>query len=217
MQSDPKPPCTKIKAKEAGRSCLDGVANFIIDQWFLVGLGVAIAIASQVQVSTSQLHTKQVVVTYLCVAVIFFITGCTLPTRVLFQNYTRWQLHLFVQVQSFLMTSAVIFGIVSACATNREFLDAGLLVGLIFTGCVPTTISSNVVMTRQAHGNDALTVVESTIGNFLGPFITPLLVQMYTSNNAWYTDFLPDMSGEYGEMYRRVFEQLGLSAFLPMV
>lgn len=189
----------------------------MIDQWFLFGLGVVIAIASQVQVSTSQLHIKQVVVTYLCVALIFFITGCTLSTRALIQNYARWQLHLFVQVQSFLMTSAVIFGIVSACATNQGFMDAGMLVGLIFTGCVPTTISSNVIMTKQAHGNDALTVVESTIGNFLGPFITPLLVQMYTSNNAWYTDFLPDMSGEYGEMYRRVFKQLGLSVFLPMV
>jgi len=37
-------------------------------------------------------------------------------------------------------------------------LDPGLLVGMIFTGGVPTMISSNVLMTAQGHGNQALTV-----------------------------------------------------------
>ena len=157
-------------------------------------------------------------VTYLCVALIFFITGCTLPTSVLMQNYQRWKLHLFVQSQSFLMTSAVSFAIVSICATNPSFMDAGLLVGIIFTGCVPTTISSNVVMTEQAHGNQPLTVVQSTLGNFLGPFLTPLLVLMYTSTGAWYTKILSQSrASDLKELYRWVFKQLGLSLFLPMV
>lgn len=195
----------------------DGLVRFLLDQWFLFGFGIVIAISSQVQVPKSHLHVKEVVVTYLCVTLIFFITGCTLPTRALVENYTRWRIHLFVQVQCFLVTSAVVFGVVSACATNRTFMDAGLLVGLVFTGCVPTAVSSGVIMTRLGRGNDALTVVESTVGNSLGPFLTPLLVQMYTSGRPWYTDFLPDMSGKYGEMYLRVFKQLGLSVFLPMV
>lgn len=71
-------------------------------------------------------------------------------------------------------------------------------------------------MTAQAHGNTAQTVVQSTLGNFLGPFLTPLLVTMYTSTGAWYTQVLPEESGGYGEIYRRVFKQLGLSLFLPM-
>ena len=121
-------------------------------------------------------------------------------------------------VQSFLMTSAIIFGVVSACATSRKFMDPGLLVGMIFTGCVPTTISSNIIMTRQAHGNTALTVVQSTLGNLLGPFLSPLLFQMYIASNAWYTDILPKSGeGSYGELYKRVFKQLGLSLFLPLV
>lgn len=87
---------------------------------------------------------------------------------------------------------------------------------MIFTGCVSTTISSNIVMTRQAHGNTALTVVQSTLGNFLGPFLTPALVSMYTSTGAWYTESLPSAGGEYGDIYRRVFRQLGLSLFIPL-
>ena len=128
------------------------VGSLILDQWFLVGLGILIIIASQVQVPESQQHIKQTVAEYLCVSIIFFITGCTLPTKVLLQNASRWKLHIFVQVQCFLVCSAVIFAVVSLCALNRNFMDAPLLVGMIFAGCVPTTIASNVMMTRQAHG-----------------------------------------------------------------
>lgn len=72
-------------------------------------------------------------------------------------------------------------------------------------------------MTGQAHGNTALTVVQSTLGNFLGPFLTPVLISMYTSTGAWYTKVLPSDNGGYGEIYRRVFKQLGLSIFVPLV
>ena len=145
---------------------IDLVVWFLQDQWFLTTLGILIAISSQVQVPSSHQHLKETIVTYLAVSIIFFITGCTLPTKVLLENYSRWKIHLFVQIQCFLMTSATTFGIVSACATSKTFMDPWLLIGMIFAGCVPTTISSNVVMTRQAHGNTALTVVQSTLGNF---------------------------------------------------
>ena len=191
---------------------------FVYDQWFLFGLSFLILVSWRIQVPKAQQSLKETVVTYLCVAVIFFVTGCTLPTQVLVQNYKRWRLHLFCQVQSFFLTSVIVFGIVSACASNPNFMDGGLLVGLIFTGCVPTTISSNVIMTKQANGNQALTVVQSTLGNFLGPFVAPLLILMYLSCNAWYTDIVPKIAtGEFGELYRRVFKQLGLSIFLPLV
>jgi sodium/bile acid cotransporter 7 len=189
----------------------------LLDQWFVLAMGIVIIIASQVQVAAAHQAKKEIVVTYLSVIIVFFITGCTLPTRVLIDNYSRWKVHIFVQVQCFLMTSAIIFGIVSACATSRSFMDPGLLVGMIIGGCLPTTISSNVVMTRQAHGNQALTVVETTIGNFIGPFVSPALVQMYTSTGAWYSCILPSSGSHYSEIYRRVFKQLGLSIYLPMV
>jgi sodium/bile acid cotransporter 7 len=115
------------------------------------------------------------------------------------------------------MTSSIIFAVVTICATNKNFMDPGLLLGMLLTGCTPTTISSNVVMTGEAHGNKALTVVQSTLGNLLGPFLTPLIFLMYISPNTWYTQILPQERGGYGDMYRRVFKQLGLSIFVPMV
>jgi sodium/bile acid cotransporter 7 len=113
------------------------------------------------------------------------------------------------------MTSALVFGLVSATATSR-FMDPGLLVGLIFMSCVATTIASNVVMTRQAHGNQALTVVQTTVGNLIGAFVSPSLVIMYTSVPTWYNAVLPPSSEHFGEMYRRVLKQLGLSIYVPL-
>jgi sodium/bile acid cotransporter 7 len=183
----------------------------------ILAIGIVIFIASQVQVPSAHQSSKETIVSYLSAYIVFLVTGCTLLIRVLIDNYARWRIHLFVMLQCFLMTSATVFAAVKACATNKDFMDPVLLVGLIIWSCLPTTISSNVVMTRQAHGNQALTVVETTIGNSITPFLSPVLVQMYLSGNLWYTAFLPSSSGtNYSEIYQRVFKQLSLSLYLPM-
>jgi sodium/bile acid cotransporter 7 len=191
--------------------------NTLLGQWFLIGIGIVILIASQVQAPVRSQDLIETAISYLCVTLIFLITGCTLSTRALIQNYGRWKVHLFVQIQCFLLTSASVYAVVSLCATSPAFMDEALLIGLLLMGCVPTTISSNVVMTRNARGNDALTVVESTIGNFLGPFLTPLLIQMYCLPLPWYTDILSSEQGGYVAIYARIFKQIGLSVFVPMV
>lgn len=49
------------------------------------------------------------------------------------------------------------FGLVSAIeASGTGAIDKVILVGLIVMGCIPTTITSNVVMTRAAKGNDSV-------------------------------------------------------------
>jgi sodium/bile acid cotransporter 7 len=99
--------------------------------------------------------------------------------------------------------------------SNLNTVDSWLLIGFLFVGSAPTTMSSNVIMTRQAHGNSALTVVQSIISQFLCPFLSPVLLQMYLSTGAWYSKVLVG-GGNYSEIYRRVFMQLGLSLFVPV-
>lgn len=217
LVSEEASPQRQPKPAPAEKSLFWKIVRFMQDQWFLIALVILIAIASQHQVPREHQKLKTTIVSYLCVSVIFFITGCTIKTQVLIDNYKRWKVHLFVQLQCFFVFSLIMFGVVSAAAMNRHFMDPGLLCGMLLTGCVATTISSNVVMTGQAHGTQALTVVESTIGNFLGPFLTPLLFKAYLSNGAWYTQVLPREPGGYGALYARVFKQLGLSVFIPMV
>lgn len=188
---------------------------FVKDQWFLLAMAFVVLVSSQAQVPAQNQKIKRTAITYLSVSVIFFINGCTLQTDILIANWKRWKLHIFVQLQCYLVCSAATFAMVSLCATNTNFMDPWLLIGFLFVGTAPTTMSSNVVMTRQAHGNAALTVVQSVVGQFLCPFLTPIILQMYLSTGAWYSKVLKNGS-DYGEIYRRVFMQLGLSLFIPM-
>jgi solute carrier family 10 (sodium/bile acid cotransporter), member 7 len=130
----PSPSRVQAPPEEQQTNWWTKVIKLILGQWFLISLGLVILVASQVQVPLSNQKLKATLVSYLCVSIIFFLTGCTLNTRVLLDNYSRWKVHLFVQIQCYLMTSAVYFGVVSLCATNPKFMDAGLLLGMILTG-----------------------------------------------------------------------------------
>jgi sodium/bile acid cotransporter 7 len=106
---------------------------FIKDQWFLIAMGLLILISSRVQVPIAQQRVKRTVITYLSVSVIFFVNGCTLSTRLLIENYMRWKLHAFVQLQCYLVTSAATFAIVSLCATNRDFSTESFVINICTT------------------------------------------------------------------------------------
>lgn len=47
--------------------------QMMIDQWFLIALGLLIAIASQVQVPLPNQQLKRTVTSYLCISIIFFV------------------------------------------------------------------------------------------------------------------------------------------------
>ena len=150
------------------------------------------------------------------VSLVFFVAGCTIDTKILLDNYAKWKHHFFIQIQCFLMVSALAYAVVRLAAINPNFMDPWLLIGMIFNGCSPTAMASNVVFTRQSHGATVLTVVETTIGNLIGPFISPVLIRMYLLADTWYTQVIPSQSGGYNALYRRVFMQFGLSIYLPM-
>jgi solute carrier family 10 (sodium/bile acid cotransporter), member 7 len=51
-------------------------------------------------------------------------------------------------------------------ASGTKSIDTVILVGLVVMGCIPTTISSNVVMTRAAKGNDSVRHGHDDLANF---------------------------------------------------
>ncbi|KAI1370848.1 sodium bile acid symporter family protein [Hypoxylon crocopeplum] len=194
-----------------------GIWWFVKDQWFIISLLLLVLISSQAQVPEQQQHVKSTVVQNLAVAVIFFINGCTIPTNILLQNIRRWHIHLFIQIMCFLLTSSTALGVVTAAATNPTFMDPALLNGITVLGCLPTALSFNTTMTKKSRGNDALTLTESVIGSLLGPLVSAALIQLYSSIDSWYTQTLPKTPAGYGEVFKQVFQQLGLTLFLPLV
>lgn len=196
------------------------VLGFLLDQWLLLAMGLVVLLAyffPQVGKRGGYIRSEYTI-TYGAVALIFFTSGLTLPFDKLVKHARNIRLHIIVQITSFLITSAVFFGIACA-ASSSPSLETSTLVGFIATGALPTTINSNVVMTRQAGGDVAATMVSVTLGNFLGPFITPLLMaKLYLPATHAFSQWLPEEAlDNLPGLYRNVMFQMGLSVYVPLV
>lgn len=203
--------------KERTLSFLIWFKDFCIKQWFFIVLAIFIGIARAAPNFARQqgLIRAEYSIAYGCVAFIFLQSGLSMKTRDLLRNMGNWRAHLTVIVISFLVTSGTMFGLCSAInAAHNPHIDQWVLAGLLVTATCPTTVSSNVVMTTQANGNALLCLCEVFIGNMLGAFISPALLQMYTTNPAW-AFANPANGNSVQRLYADVMKQLGLSVFVP--
>jgi sodium/bile acid cotransporter 7 len=197
------------------------VVSFLIDQWFFCVLGIFVGLAYRFPDFAKQHGTikAQYTISYGAVATIFLISGLSMTSKDLLKNSLNWRAHFIVLSSSFLITSSIIYGISTGIKkSNNDNIDPWLLVGLIVTHACPTTVSSNVVMTKAAHGNDILTLCEVFIGNLLGAFITPALLQLYMQG-TW--DFGNPQHQTRGtqliqQLYADTMKQLGFSVFVPI-
>lgn len=139
-----------------------------------------------------------------------------MSTKSILDNIANWRAHLTMDMMSFLITSSIVYGFcVAIIKSNNDNIDNWALIGIICTITCATTFASNVIMTHDAGGNDLLCVCEVVLGNLLGAFITPALIQMYTSNSLFaFGD--PSSGGSISALYGRVMKQVGLSVFVPL-
>jgi len=140
----------------------------IFNQWFLIGIGIAILLAHLFPnvARSGGVLKAQWTVHYLVVAIIFFISGLSLPLAHLKKQASNFKLHIVTQGLSLLVFPTLVFGIVCAARTAGT-IDPYVLVGMVVMGCMPTTVASNVVMTTQSGGDPSAATVEVLLGNFL--------------------------------------------------
>lgn len=210
---------TVVKEPPRWLKLLKSVGSFLLDQWLLLSMGLLILLSYFFpSVGKRGGHIRsEYTITYGAVALIFLTSGLTLPFDKLVKHARNLRLHIIVQVISFLVTSAACFAIACAASTNRA-IEISTLVGFIATGTLPTAINSNVVMTRQAGGDVAATMVSVALGNFLGPFITPLLIaKVYLPATPQFAVWLPaEALADLPALYRNVMFQMGLTVYLPL-
>lgn len=186
-------------------------------QWFFFALAILIIIARWWPefARDEGIISAQYSIGYLAVALIFFKSGCTIPHQKFLKNIKNWRAHFLTQVISFLVTSAISFGFCLAILkSNNQTIDKWVLVGIIVTMNSPTTVASNVVMTKKAGGNETLTVCEVIIGNVAGAFITPALGQLYLQGSFKFGN--PANGDSVSHVYRRVMQQIGCCVFVPI-
>lgn len=152
--------------------------SLFVKYWFLLGLGVAIVLAWEFpQVGkTGGIVQSQYSVKYGAVIVIFLLSGLGIDVRVMLRTIMFWRMHLVIQAINFLAMPFVMYGIVLMFIRAGAAIDSSVYKGWIIALSTSTTVSSNVVMTRNAKGNDSGALVNAALGNVIGIFLCPALM-----------------------------------------
>jgi sodium/bile acid cotransporter 7 len=112
-------------------------------------------------------------VTTVAIGLLFFLHGAKLSRAALVAGLTHWRLHLLVLASTFVMFP--LLGLVIE-PLALAWLTPELTMGILFLCVLPSTVQSSIAFTALARGNVAAAVCSATASNFIGIFVTPVLV-----------------------------------------
>ena len=148
---------------------------------------------------------------WICVILIFLLTGLTLPMADLQYAVHQYKFNAFVQLFNFFVPSSIAYGI------TRLLIAVGALSQVLGDGIticfsLPMTVIMAVVLTKAANGCEASAVLNSVLGNAVGVFLSPLLIHGYLGMGM--SDMGSVMEGiDLGN----VFLRLTLRVILPTI
>jgi len=205
----------QLKKKSKGNASSSCLLPNIRKYWFLAGLIFAICLAYLFPNvgKTGGYIRSEWSVKLGCVIFIFFLSGLSLRTRQLAKEFLHIRLHVLVQIYSLIIIPFTVYGL--GLLLIKFSLNKTLIVGLIIMGSTSTTISSNVVMTKNALGNEYAALLNAVLGNILGIFISQGLIFYFMKNPIF--DSLSNTNNTDGQLdYGRVIKNLILTVLIPL-
>ncbi len=153
------------------------IINRLKKEWFLLGMLVAIALAtitSDIGRSGGALHLS--VITSAGIALVFFLHGLGLSPQAIRNGISNWRLHVYIQCATFVIYPLLwaIFG-----PAFLHYMPAALALGFCYLFVLPSTISSSVAMTAVGKGNVPGAIFNASLSSLLGVVLTPLLIQLF--------------------------------------
>jgi sodium/bile acid cotransporter 7 len=136
--------------------------------WLLCSVALASVLPCEGQAAVVFGH-----VTTVAIGLLFFLHGAKLSREAMLSGLTNWRLHLVVLASTFVMFP--LLGLAMKPVVT-SVLPPELYVGILFLCTLPSTVQSSIAFTSVARGNVAAAVCSASASNFVGIFVTPLLV-----------------------------------------
>lgn len=193
------------------------ILTFVWSQWFIILFAIAIVVAYLAPnvARRGGYLASEYSFSYGGLCVIFLVAGLTMPTKLLIGNLGQWRPHLVTQGMCFVITPLIGLALVECViGSGNEHIPDLFLAGIVIMACSPTTVASNITFTRLSGGDDAIALVEVVIGNLLGIFISPALVQLFLRPSIGLGVGAPTQS--VGAIYKELIKHFGLALYLPL-
>ena len=142
-----------------------------VDRYLL--LIIAMVVAASILPARGQAAVGFDWATKIAIGLVFFLHGARLSREAVIGGLTHWRLHLLVLASTFGLFPLICLGL---AALPPQITPPALAGGIVFLGCLPSTIQSSIGFTVIARGNVAAAVAAASASNLLGILITPLLV-----------------------------------------
>ncbi|CAF0757206.1 unnamed protein product [Adineta ricciae] len=144
--------------------------------WFLYGIFLSILLAF----IYPELGSKEgplkpdSTIKFLGTMIIFLLNGCSIRSEELYQTMLQYRIHLSIQVFSFCICP-ILFLILSTIYRLLTY-QYQLAMGIKALGTLPSPVSTAAFVVRAIGGNEAIAMLNSTIGSLLGTLLTPVLL-----------------------------------------
>lgn len=140
--------------------------------WFLKGMIAMVVLAfvwPQPGAQGGFLHPE--LLNKIGIALVFLLNGLGLSIASLRQGIVRWQVHVLIQVSTFVVFPLLGIALIKL---GDGWMSPDLQIGFFYLCALPSTVSSSVALTVAAKGNVPVALFNATLSSLIGVVLTPM-------------------------------------------